>query len=106
MTPVETRASPPRLMRGPRRQKAPPQGVEESPADRSLRLSPKPGSGQPLVDGAGTFGGLELPTGIASDAGGGFYLLDAASGKIKRFDPCECRFEEVPCTGGIGTAPR
>lgn len=88
------------------RQTAPPQGVAESPADGSLCLSPKPGSGIPLVDATGAFGGLELPTGIATDAGGGIYLLDAASGKIKCFDPCECRFEDVPCIGGIGNAPR
>ena len=80
--------------------------VEESPADGSLGLSPTPGGGQPLTDAAGTFGGLQLPTGVATDNAGGIYLLDAASGKIKRFDPCECRFDEVPCTGGIGAAPR
>jgi phage tail-like protein len=81
-------------------------GVEKSPADGALCLSPKPGTQQLLTDAAGTFGGLELPTGVAVDAAGGIYLLDAASGKIKRFDPCECRFESVPCTGGLGNASR
>jgi DNA-binding beta-propeller fold protein YncE len=81
-------------------------GVEISPEDGSLCLSPNPVSARPLVDSAGTFGGLDLPTGVASDGGGGIYLLDAASGKIKRFDPCECRFEVVPCSDGIGEAPR
>ncbi len=81
-------------------------GVEESPVDDSLRLSPAPGSGQPLTDSAGTFGGVQLPTGVATDGAGHIYLLDGASGKIKRFDPCECRFEDVPCTGGAGAAPR
>jgi phage tail-like protein len=80
--------------------------VEERPADGSLWLSPKLGSARPLVDAAGTFGGLELPTGIAADGAGSIYLLDAASGKIKRFDPCECRFDEIPCVGGIGPRPR
>jgi phage tail-like protein len=82
------------------------QGVEESRVDGSLQLAPKPANGNPLVDAAGTFGGIELPTGVAADDAGNIWLLDAASGKIKRFDPCECRFEEVPCTGGIGSAPR
>src|SRR6266542_7011585 len=81
-------------------------GVEQSSKDGSLQLAPKPGSGHPLADDAGSFADLDLPTGVAMDAGGGIYLVDAATGKIKRFDPCACRFEEVPCTGGLGSAPR
>jgi phage tail-like protein len=81
-------------------------GVEESLADGSLRLCPAPSGGHPLADSAGTFGGLQLPTGVATDGAGGIYLLDGPSGKLKRFDPCECRFDDVPCTGGTGAAPR
>src|SRR5262245_13039381 len=81
-------------------------GVDISPEDGSLYLSPDPVGSRPLVDVAGTFGGLDLRTGVATDGAGNIYLLDAASGKIKRFDPCECRFEVLPCAGGIGEAPR
>jgi phage tail-like protein len=80
--------------------------IEQSLEDCSLCLSPDPVSSRSLVDAAGTFGGLDLPTGVATDAAGGIYLLDSATGKLKRFDPCECRFEDIPCAGGIGSAPR
>jgi len=81
-------------------------GVEESPRDGALSLSPKPVSSRQLTETAGTFGGLDLPTGVATDGTDCIYLLDAASGKLKRFDRCECRFEDVPCVGGTGNAPR
>jgi phage tail-like protein len=80
--------------------------IEQSLEDCSLCLSPDPVSTRSLVDAAGTFGGLKLPTGVATDTAGRIYLLDPATGKLKRFDPCECRFEEIPCTGGIGAAFR
>jgi phage tail-like protein len=80
--------------------------IDESLDHCSLGLSPQVGASRSLVDAAGTFGGLELPTGVAIDAAGDIFLLDAASGKLKRFDPCECRFQDVPCIGGIGTEPR
>src|SRR5437868_4229855 len=57
-----------------------------------LQLVPQTGSGRPLVDDPGTFGGLSLPTGVAGDACQGIYLLDPANGRIKRFDPCQCSF--------------
>ena len=80
--------------------------IDESLAHCSLGFSPQAGTSPSLLDVAGTFGGLELPTGVAIDAAGDIFLLDAASGKLKRFDPCECRFQDVPCIGGIGTEPR
>lgn len=79
--------------------------VEESP-DGALQLAPQPGTGRPLADDAGTFGGLALPTGVAITGDGSLFLLDAAMGQLKRFDPCQCRFESVPCTGGLGAGPR
>jgi phage tail-like protein len=79
--------------------------VEQS-TDGGLQLAPQPGTGRPLIDDAGTFGGLALPTSVAMGADGSILLLDPATGQLKRFDVCECRFDKVPCTGGLGAAPR
>src|SRR5436309_37270 len=64
--------------------------VEQSPDDGALSLSPKPASVRMLTEATGTFGGLDLPTGVTTDGADGVYLLDAASGRLKRFDRCEC----------------
>jgi phage tail-like protein len=71
-----------------------------------LSLEPLPGTGRPLVDAAGTFGGLSEPTGIAVDRHGRVYLLGRNGCGIHRFDPCECRFDRLPGIGGKGCAPR
>jgi phage tail-like protein len=79
--------------------------VEFSP-DGALQLAPLPEVGQPLADGSAGLGGLAEPAGIAVDAEGGVILLDAASARLLRHDPCSRRFEEVPCIGGVGSGPR
>lgn len=73
---------------------------------RTLRLQPLPGGGRPLVDAAGSFGGLSLPTGLAVDSRDRVYVLDAGSAQLKRFDPVAQAFAVLPCIGGSGTAPR
>lgn len=72
----------------------------------TLRLRRLPGSAQPLVDADGSFGGLVLPRSIAIDANDIVYVLDAGAAVVKRFDPCEQRFDTLPCIGGEGREPR
>jgi phage tail-like protein len=81
-------------------------GVEASPAGEGLRLQALPSAGRPLVDAAGSFGGLVEPTGVAVDPWGRVYLTDRAGNAVKRFDPCCAAFETLPCIGGEGGAPR
>jgi phage tail-like protein len=82
------------------------EAVEESPCDEGLRLVALPQNGRPLVDDAGTLGGLVAPTGVAVDARDRIYLVDRATARLKRFDPCCAAFEVLPCIGGEGSAPR
>ena len=80
--------------------------VEESP-DGALQLAPNETRlGRPLADDAGTFGGLALPTGAAMDCVGNLLLLDSETGQLKLFDPCDCLFKPLACTGGLGSEPR
>lgn len=81
-------------------------GIEESPCEDALRLLALPSHGRPLVDPAGSFGGLTEPTGIAVDAWDRIYLADTAANRVKRFDPCCGRFETLPGIGGEGVEPR
>lgn len=71
-----------------------------------VTLAPIPGTARPLVDAAGSFGGLALPTGIAVDPDGAIYVLDGADATLKRFDPCDGVFVTLPCIGGVGSEPR
>lgn len=80
--------------------------LEESPCDDGLRLVALPGNGRPLVDPAGTLGGLVAPTSVAVDEGGVVYLVDRDDDRVKRYDPCCAAFETLPCVGGHGHAPR
>jgi phage tail-like protein len=75
-------------------------------ASDDLGLLIVPGSGRLLNEASGSFGGLMLPGNAALAADGSLYLLDAQAGQLKRFDPCDCRFQAVPCLGGIGTGAR
>lgn len=78
------------------------QGAEIAPDDGVLTLVPMAGA----VADDGTLGGHVLPASVALSELGELYLLDATDGVLLRFDPCLCRFERVPCTGGIGHGPR
>ncbi|MEW5868200.1 MAG: phage tail protein [Chloroflexota bacterium] len=71
-----------------------------------LRLRPLPGTARPLADEAGSFGGLQLPTGLALDNQDRLYILDGQAGIVKRYDPCIPGFETLDCLGGKGAAPR
>lgn len=80
--------------------------VEISPDDQSLALAPQPGSGRSLGEASGSFGGLTLPANVALGPDGGVFLLDQQTAALKRFDPCECKFQIVPGLGGVGAGPR
>lgn len=72
----------------------------------SLTLQPMPGSLRPLVDSAGSFGGLQTAVGVAVDREDDVYVLDAGKCTIKRFDRCTQKFVRLHCVGGHGTEPR
>jgi phage tail-like protein len=71
-----------------------------------LTLQPLPGSERPLVDAAGSLGGLEAAIGVAIDSEDRVYILDGKTCKVKRFDRCLEQFVTLACVGGIGVEPR
>ncbi len=72
-----------------------------------VELQRAPGTARPLVDAAGTFGGLVLPAAMTMDADGVLYVLDGGPvPALKRYDPCRERFEALACCGGAGSEPR
>jgi phage tail-like protein len=80
--------------------------LDHTVAEDTLRLRPLPGIARPLVDAAGSFGELALPTGLALDQDDRIYILDGPAHVIKRYDPCSEAFEVLPCIGGLGNQPR
>lgn len=81
-------------------------GVGPSPGSGSLALIPLPGSGLLLNDPYGSFGGLTWPSHVALLPGDDLVLLDRARARLRRFDPCTCRFRDWPCLGRDPTDPR
>ena len=81
-------------------------GVEVHPSEEMLMLAPNAEAMPPLADESGSFGGVTLPSNVALAPDGSVYLLDREAGTLKRFDPCTCMFERVPCFGGTGPGPR
>ena len=76
------------------------------PSDGGFTLAPLPGVARSLIEPSGSFGGLVPPLNVALGGDGSIYVLDSQGLVLKRFDPCTCRFENVPCFGGKGSAPR
>lgn len=72
----------------------------------NLGLLIVPGSGRLVTESSGSFGGIVPPANVASTPNADLYLLDCQAAQLKRFDPCNCQFNVVPCLGGIGSAPR
>lgn len=76
----------------------------------ALTLAQAPGALRWLTEPSGSFGGLRLPANVAgrvAEGGDGdLWLLDTTSLVLRRFDPCRCLFETVPCFGGQGSGPR
>lgn len=75
-------------------------------ADGALELERAPGSLRWMVEPSGSFGGLRPPANVAVTEAGNIWLLDGNAVQLKRFDPCSCAFEQVPCLGGEGSQPR
>jgi DNA-binding beta-propeller fold protein YncE len=71
-----------------------------------LRLQPLAGSGRPLVDPSGSYGGLVSPISVAVDFDDNIYILDSEGPVIKRFDRCSETFSTLPCIGGSGSGYR
>jgi phage tail-like protein len=80
--------------------------VAQRPTDQALTLRFVPGSGRSLAEESGSFGGLTLPINVALGSDDVLYVLDNQTLDLKRFDPCQCLFETVPCFGGEGDKPR
>jgi phage tail-like protein len=71
-----------------------------------LELDRSPGSLRWLTEPSGSFGGLRPPANVAVSETGSIWLLDKGTRTLKRFDPCRCDFEVVPCFGGGGAGAR
>ncbi len=80
--------------------------IEVSPLDGALTIAVDPHSGRQLNEASGSFGGLTTPTNVAIGPDNSVFLLDWSTGHLRRFDPCRCVFEIVPCIGGFGHQPR
>ena len=72
----------------------------------ALSLARLPGSGRPLIDAEGTFGGFQSAIGVAVDSQDRVCILDEQSCLVKRFDRCQRKFVRLPCIGGEGSQPR
>src|SRR5258707_609706 len=75
-------------------------------AERVLTLPHAAGVDRALTEPIGGFGGLTMPSHLAVDADGTLYLLDRDAARLKRFDPCACAFETLPCLAGFGEGAR
>ncbi len=71
--------------------------------DNALSLAPLPGTFPVLGDPSGSLGGLIAPGHVAIDGEETIWLLDRAGRRLRRFNRCTCRFEDVPC-GQLGLA--
>jgi phage tail-like protein len=80
--------------------------VEVTARGKCLALKPQPGSGRSFSEASGSFGGLKLPANVSLGPDGSVYLLDRKHALLKRFDPCQCKFEVVPCLAGAGSGAR
>lgn len=82
------------------------QGVEVSPLDGALTIASDVNSGRQLNEVNRSFGGLTTPPSVALGPDNSVFLLDGSSAQLKRFDPCQCEFETIPCIGGFGSQAR
>ncbi|HEY7303656.1 MAG TPA: phage tail protein [Bryobacteraceae bacterium] len=61
-----------------------------------LALALLPGAARDLTEPSGSLGGLVPPANVAINSACEIWLA-SAGGYIKRFDPCACSFDSVPC---------
>jgi phage tail-like protein len=71
--------------------------LEVGKHDNSLALAPLPGTFPVLGEPSGSLGGLVPPSHVAIDGQNVLWLLDKVRSRLRRFDPCACRFKDVPC---------
>lgn len=71
-----------------------------------LALQLKPEAPRSLTESSGAMAGLVLPKHMAYTPDCGVLLLDRVNARLKKLDPCTCRFLTVPHTGGVGARPR
>lgn len=81
-------------------------GVEIGAGAQALVLEPTPDATRRLTEPSGSFGGLRMPLNAALGPAGDIYLLDPETAELKRFDPCACRFEAVPCFLRLAAPPQ
>jgi len=72
----------------------------------SLILNKVTGKTPSLIDIAGTFGGLDYPTGFGVDSAGEIYVVDAKEHVVKKYNCLKKKFEILPCLGGKGSYSR
>ena len=80
--------------------------VEKQPGSADLALQPIAGEGPAIAEPSGSLGGAVAPAAVAIGPRGTIYLLDTERGELLVFDPCCCRFDKVPCLGGLGKGAR
>ncbi len=80
-------------------------GVDVSPCDGALSLALRPAAQRRFTETSGSFGGLVPPANVSLTSDGSVFLLDRRALTLKRFDPCTCRFVDVPCLGGHHRPP-
>jgi phage tail-like protein len=73
--------------------------VDVAAGSGALTLPPAPGGIWSLTSADGSLAGLVPPAHVAWCAPRDLWLLDRARHRLRRFDPCTCRFEPVPCAG-------
>ncbi|MCC7052823.1 MAG: hypothetical protein IT355_06110 [Gemmatimonadaceae bacterium] len=73
--------------------------------DGALQLDLTAGA-RDLHEPSGSLGGLVPPAWVTVSEAGDIWLLDRASGRLAKFDDCDCRFVTVPHTGGLGVGAR
>lgn len=61
-----------------------------------LALAQLPGATRSLTEPSGTLGGLVPPSNMAINSACEIWLA-SSDGHIKRFDPCGCNFDPIPC---------
>ncbi len=80
--------------------------LDGTAAGDSLSLQPLPASVRPLVDAAGSFGGMQNAIGVAVDNEDRVYALDSGACAVRRFDRCSGEFHRLACIGPFGGDPR
>ncbi|MDB5812212.1 MAG: hypothetical protein JWN94_4334 [Betaproteobacteria bacterium] len=80
--------------------------VQIDPCHGGLELAYLPATARKLAEASGSLGGLRLPGNVAFGPDDSLYLLDRKRLHLRRFDPCTCTFEIVPCIGGEGGGAR